>query len=70
MIGKERLQSLTGTNISLLFSSPQSIQEADAVEYLRTLSSKERPELLGKMYAEYMALSRILQSRKKGMIDD
>ncbi len=66
MIGKERLQSLTGTNISLLFSSPQSIPEADALDHFKTLSPKERTALLGKMYAEYSALSRILQSRKRG----
>lgn len=36
----------------LFFNKPQSIQEADMLEYLRSISPTERTQLLGALYAD------------------
>jgi hypothetical protein len=52
----------------LQFTEPKSIQEKDAFEHFQNLAPDERTELLAKMFAEYMALSRILGSYEKGCV--
>ncbi len=37
---------------NLQFADPQSVQQADMLEYLKTLSPTERTELLGELYTE------------------
>ncbi len=35
------------------FANPESIQQADMLEYLNSLSPKERTELLGELYSQW-----------------
>jgi len=38
---------------NLQFTNPQSIQEADMLEYLNSLSPRKRTELLGELYSQW-----------------